>query len=111
MAEFANTVYGEPVNYVVTEDRTLGMSRGNKGFFAMGDLNREFDTGLPDGDYCDIISECQQKITVRCNNILLHQNASNTLHIKRGTIRSEKPSFFLFPFFSHTKVINQKNEG
>ena len=95
MAEFANTVYGEPVNYVVTEDRTLGMSRGNKGFFAMGDLNREFDTGLPDGDYCDIISECQQKITVRCNNIL-HQNASNTLHIKRGTIRSEKPSFFLF---------------
>ena len=96
MAEFANTVYGEPVNYVVTEDRTLGMSRGNKGFFAMGDLNREFDTGLPDGDYCDIISECQQKITVNCNNILLHQNASNTLHIKRGTIRSEKPSFFLF---------------
>jgi len=64
MAEFANVVYGEPVNYVVTEDRTLGMSRGNKGFFAMGDLNREFDTGLPDGDYCDIISECQQKITI-----------------------------------------------
>ena len=30
----------------------------------MGDLDREFDTGLPDGEYCDIISECQQKITV-----------------------------------------------
>ena len=64
MVEFANTVYGEPVNYVVSEGGTLGLSRGNKGFFAMGDLNREFDTGLPDGEYCDIISECQQKITV-----------------------------------------------
>ena len=64
MVEFTNTVYGEPVNYVVSEGGTLGLSRGNKGFFAMGDLNREFDTGLPDGEYCDIISECQQKITV-----------------------------------------------
>ena len=64
MVEFTNVVYGEPVNYVVSEGGTLGMSRGNKGFFAMGDLNREFETGLPDGEYCDIISECQQKITV-----------------------------------------------
>lgn len=62
--EFTNAVYGQPVDYKVTEGRTLAMSRGNVGFFAMGDLDRDFDTGMPDGDYCDIISECQQKITV-----------------------------------------------
>ena len=31
----------------------------------MGDLNNvEFYTGLPDGDYCDIIHDCKQMITV-----------------------------------------------
>ena len=31
----------------------------------MGNLNNvNFYTGLPDGDYCDIIHECQQKITI-----------------------------------------------
>ena len=64
MAEFTNVVYGTETNFIVTEGSTLALSRGNKGFFAMGDLGRDFDTGLPDGEYCDIISECQQKITV-----------------------------------------------
>ena len=64
MAEFTNTVYGEPVEFKVAEGETLAMSRGNKGFFAMGQLSREFDTGLPDGEYCDIISECRQKVKV-----------------------------------------------
>ena len=64
MAEFANVVEGEPIEYRVAEQSTLALSRGNKGFFAMGNLNRDFETGLPDGEYCDIISECQQKIQV-----------------------------------------------
>ena len=64
MAEFTNAVYGEPVEFKVAEGETLAMSRGNKGFFAMGQLSREFDTGLPDGEYCDIISECRQKVQV-----------------------------------------------
>ena len=64
MAEFTNVVAGEPSDFKVADYHTLGMARGNKGFFAMGDLDREFDTGLPDGEYCDIISECQQKIMV-----------------------------------------------
>lgn len=64
MVEFTNAVYGSPVEFKVAEQRVLGMARGDKGFFAMGDLDREFETGLPDGEYCDIISECQQKITV-----------------------------------------------
>lgn len=65
MVEFTNAVYGEPIDFKVAEYRTLGLSRGTKGFFAMGDLSREFETGLPDGEYCDIISECKQKILVR----------------------------------------------
>ena len=64
MVEFTNTVAGEPIEYRGAEQSTLALSRGNKGFFAMGNLNREFETGLPDGEYCDIISECQQKIQV-----------------------------------------------
>ena len=51
-------------NWQVKEG-SLGFSRGSKGFFAMGDLNNvEFFTGLPDGEYCDIIHDCQQKIYV-----------------------------------------------
>ena len=64
MVEFANSVYGEPVEFKVAEHSTLALSRGTKGFFAMGDLSQEFDTGLPDGSYCDIISECKQKVDV-----------------------------------------------
>ena len=64
MVEFTNAVAGEPIEYRVAEQSTLALSRGSKGFFAMGNLNRDFETGLPDGEYCDIISECQQKIQV-----------------------------------------------
>ena len=64
MVEFTNAVAGEPIEYRVAEQSTLALSRGSKGFFAMGNLDRDFETGLPDGEYCDIISECQQKIQV-----------------------------------------------
>ena len=64
MVEFTNAVADEPIEYLVAEQSTLALSRGSKGFFAMGNLDRDFETGLPDGEYCDIISECQQKIQV-----------------------------------------------
>lgn len=64
MIEFANAVDGTPVENWVGESSTVAFSRGNVGFFAMGNLGREFTTGLPDGDYCDLISECQQTIKV-----------------------------------------------
>ena len=65
MAEFANAFAGQAINYATAEYLTLAVSRGDKGFFAMGDLDRDFDMGLSDGEYCDIISKCQQKITVK----------------------------------------------
>ena len=45
---------------------SLGFSRGRKGFFAMGDFNNvTFFTGLPDGDYCDVVESCRRKIVIR----------------------------------------------
>lgn len=64
MVKFANAVQGTGVENWQGGNNFLGFSRGNKGFFAMGDLNREFYTGLPDGEYCDIIHDCQQKIQI-----------------------------------------------
>ena len=55
---------GEPVSNYQNFGNSLGFSRGDKGFFAMGDLGVTFNTGLPDGSYCDIIHDCAQTITV-----------------------------------------------
>ena len=30
----------------------------------MGQVDGELETGLPDGEYCDLVSECRQTITV-----------------------------------------------
>jgi alpha-amylase len=47
------------------KDFSLGFSRGSKGFIAMGEFDgKQFYTGMPDGEYCDVISECAQKVTV-----------------------------------------------
>ena len=64
MIQFTNAVYGTDVGNWVGGSDMLAFSRGNKGFFAMGNVNGDFDTGLPDGEYCDIISECDQMITI-----------------------------------------------
>ncbi len=63
--KFANAVAGAKQENWQVKDGSLGFSRGQKGFFAMGNLNNvNFFTGLPDGEYCDIIHECQQKIRI-----------------------------------------------
>merc|ERR1711975_195016 len=62
MAQFANKVIGQPVTNWDASGTTLGFARGNVGFLALGDLGKEFNTGLPDGEYCDIIRDCSQKI-------------------------------------------------
>ena len=54
MIEFANAVKGQSVGHWVGESNTLAFSRGSVGFFAMGNLGRVFETGLPDGEYCDL---------------------------------------------------------
>ena len=65
MVEFTNAVSGEPVSDFASSSSGLSFSRGSKGFFAMGgSTSGSFQTSMPDGDYCDIISECQMTVTV-----------------------------------------------
>merc|ERR1711936_171201 len=64
MVQFANVAVGEPVQNWQAGNNFLGFSRGSKAFVAMGNLGKDFNTGLPDGEYCDIIHDCQQKIQI-----------------------------------------------
>jgi len=64
MVQFANVAVGEPVTNWQAGNYWLGFGRGSKAFVAMGDLNKEFNTGLPDGEYCDIIHDCETKVTI-----------------------------------------------
>merc|ERR1712038_122665 len=65
LAQFANVCSGELVANWSIQGYALGFSRGNKGFIAMGEIDGlTFQTGLPAGDYCDIIHDCEQTVTV-----------------------------------------------
>merc|ERR1711971_770120 len=64
MAQFANKVIGQPITNWDASGTTPGFARGNVGFLAVGDLGKDFNTGLPDGEYCDIIRDCSQKIQI-----------------------------------------------
>ena len=64
MVEFSNIAGDERVRRWSAGEDYLGFARGDKAFMAMGQLGREFNTGLADGEYCDIISNCQQKISI-----------------------------------------------
>jgi len=64
MAKFANSVVGTGVENWQASGTSVGFSRGNKGFVALGDMDKEYYTGLPDGEYCDLISECAQKVQI-----------------------------------------------
>ena len=46
----------------------------------MGNLNNvQFYTGMPDGEYCDLIHNCGRKITVSGGNVVLNKARLNTL--------------------------------
>nr|XP_054764856.1 alpha-amylase A-like [Lytechinus pictus] len=60
MVGFSRQAGWEPVsNWWDNGNNQISFSRGNKAFFAMtceGQISRDFTTGLPDGNYCDVIS-------------------------------------------------------
>ncbi|KAK3600013.1 hypothetical protein CHS0354_012680 [Potamilus streckersoni] len=67
MAAFRNAVAGTDKRKWRNENDQVSFARGNKGFFAMaksGHMDATLDTGLPAGVYCDLITDCAQKITV-----------------------------------------------
>ena len=51
MVQFTNAVAGTGVENWVAGSDMIAFSRGNKGFYGAGNVNGEFDTGLPDGYY------------------------------------------------------------
>jgi len=62
-------VVGEPISQYEIQGGAIGIGRGSKGFAVIGEANgNTFYTGLPDGEYCDLISKrgdvCNQKIVV-----------------------------------------------
>jgi alpha-amylase len=61
MARFRNVVQGTAVEgWWDNQSNQIAFSRGNRGFIAINndnfDLDRTFNTGLPGGIYCDVIS-------------------------------------------------------
>ncbi|XP_046351146.2 alpha-amylase-like [Haliotis rufescens] len=61
MVAFKNVAYGsELTNWWSGSDYQIAFSRGNKAFIAFNlegaDLQQTLNTGLPSGDYCDVIS-------------------------------------------------------
>nr|KAG5706336.1 hypothetical protein BaRGS_026118 [Batillaria attramentaria] len=66
MALFRTAAAGTDVHNYYNQNDVVAFSRGNKAFFAMGKrgFDQTFQTGLPAGQYCDLISNCAQKITV-----------------------------------------------
>jgi alpha-amylase len=61
MAGFAKAANGEPMTNWWNEGNKAAFSRGNKAFIVItneGTLDRTFYTGLPAGDYCNVIEGC-----------------------------------------------------
>jgi len=61
MAGFAKAANGQPMTNWWTEGNKAAYSRGNKAFIVLtneGTLDRTFYTGLPAGDYCNVIEGC-----------------------------------------------------
>ena len=60
MVGFAKATYGEDPFDLWTEGNQAAWRRGNKGFIAINNhnyLDRTLYTGLPPGDYCNVIGE------------------------------------------------------
>ena len=67
MVAFRNAVAGTHKENYYNQNNQIAFSRGNKGFFAMardGHMDITLPTGLPPGEYCDLITDCSKKITV-----------------------------------------------
>ena len=72
MVAFRNAVVGTSKENYYQEGEEIAFSRGNKGFFAMtksGHMDKTLQTGLPAGEYCDLITDCAKKITVDGNGM------------------------------------------
>ena len=80
MVVFRNAVVGTSKQEWYQEGDVVAFARGNKGFFVVaknGHMNATLHTGLPAGDYCNLITDCATQITVDGNGnatILINDN-------------------------------------
>jgi alpha-amylase len=86
MARFRNAVAGtNVVNWWDNGANQIGFARGNKGFIAINnaakDLDRTFQTGLPGGIYCDVISGNKNAGTCTGKFITVGNDGSIPVHI------------------------------
>ncbi|CAG2234202.1 AMY [Mytilus edulis] len=74
MVVFRNAVEGTWKTHWINKNNQLSFARGTKGFFAMaknGKMNETLDTGLPAGEYCDLITDCKKTVIVEANGYAL----------------------------------------
>eukprot|EP00095_Tigriopus_kingsejongensis_P000508 maker-scaffold367_size194084-snap-gene-0.49 protein:Tk00508 transcript:maker-scaffold367_size194084-snap-gene-0.49-mRNA-1 annotation:"hypothetical protein DAPPUDRAFT_64687" len=67
MVQFSNAVAGAPQDHFWSDGDSAGLARVGKGFFAMtqrADFSKSVQTGLPAGDYCNIIDSCASSVSV-----------------------------------------------
>ncbi|XP_059155811.1 alpha-amylase-like isoform X2 [Physella acuta] len=72
--QFSNFVRGKPMANCSATENTVSFSRGSGGFFWMSSNNsltsQIIYSELPEGYYCDVITDCQQKYYVNSSGIL-----------------------------------------
>lgn len=85
MVEFKNVVAGtELKNWWDNDSKQIAFCRGNRGFIAINgefgiDLNRNLQTCLPSGRYCDIISG--KKVGNSCTGKTVNVDGSGNAQI------------------------------
>ncbi|MCL4132554.1 UNVERIFIED_CONTAM: hypothetical protein GTU68_044330 [Idotea baltica] len=70
MVQFRNAAGDTYKENWYQEGNTVAFSRGSNGFFAMnydGSLDMSLPTGMPAGDYCDLITNCEKTVTVNAD--------------------------------------------
>lgn len=70
MVAFRNAVVGTSKENYYNQNNQIAFSRGHVGFFAMardGHMDLVLQTGLPAGEYCDLIAECAKTVIVGGN--------------------------------------------
>lgn len=88
MAKFRNVAGSEPVtNWWDNGGHQIAFSRGSKAFIAINNedfsMSSTFKTGLPSGQYCDIISG--NKINGQCTGKVITVNGDGTVNLSVPT--------------------------
>ncbi|KFI65861.1 pullulanase [Bifidobacterium cuniculi] len=100
MIAFHNYVHGTQVtDWQEHDDNVIAFSRGNKGFIAINnstdDLKGlEFDTDMPDGEYCDVYGtqDCSTTVTVKGGKVKVDVAAKSAVAIYAGATAKVHPA-------------------